>query len=171
MNTPSCRRLAYLLIALLGLAAGPLHAQREKLPVEDLEVVEKKWPDAKRTFTGLRYIVLTPPPAGSPSPERGMTVEVLYKGMLLDGTVFDRSPDADHPLRIRLGRGELIEGWEEALQKMHKGEKWLLIVPPELGYGTRGKPPSIPRRATLVFEMELVNFYHKELPASPPAAP
>ena len=171
MNTPHLRCLAFLLFALLALAGGPLHAQREKLPPEDLEIVEKKWPEAKRTFTGLRYIVLKPATAGTPSPERGMTVEVLYKGMLIDGTVFDQSPDADHPLRIRLGRGELIEGWEEALQKMHQGEKWLLIVPPELGYGSRGKPPSIPRRATLVFEMELVNFYFKDLTPPPAATP
>ena len=41
---------------------------------------------------------------------------------------------------------------------MHKGEKWLLIVPPELGYGARGKPPTIGRNATLVFEMELLDF-------------
>jgi FKBP-type peptidyl-prolyl cis-trans isomerase len=87
-----------------------------------------------------------------------MMVAVLYKGMLLDGTVFDESKDASSPLRIRLGRGELIEGWDEALQKMHKGEKWILIVPPEMGYGARGKPPTIPRKATLVFEMELVEF-------------
>jgi len=81
--------------------------------------------------------------------------------MLLNGNVFDASPDADHPLKMRLGRGELIDGWEEAIQRMHKGEKWTLIVPPEMGYGARGKPPSIPRQATLVFEMELVDFEKK----------
>jgi FKBP-type peptidyl-prolyl cis-trans isomerase len=85
-------------------------------------------------------------------------VSVLYKGMLLDGTVFDQSPDEKHPLVMRLGRGNLIEGWEQALQKMHKGEKWLLIVPPEMAYGARGKPPTIKRNKTLVFEMELIDF-------------
>lgn len=156
MNTPALRRLAFLLLALLGLA--PLHAQREKLPMEDVEFVEKKWPDAKRTFTGLRYIILKPGDQAGPMPEKGMEVSVLYKGMLLDGTVFDQSPGADHPLKIRLGRGGLIEGWEQALQRMHKGEKWLLIVPPEMAYGARGKPPTIKRNTTLVFEMELVEF-------------
>lgn len=157
MNTTH-RPLALFLLALLGLGAVPLHAQREKLPMEDLEVVEKKWPVTKRTYTGLRYIVLKPGEKDSPRPEKGMEVVVLYKGMLLDGTVFDQSPDAEHPLRIRLGRGNLVEGWEEALQKMHKGEKWLLIVPPEMAYGARGKSPAIKRDATLVFEMELVDF-------------
>jgi FKBP-type peptidyl-prolyl cis-trans isomerase len=151
------RRSAFLVIALLGLGALPLHAQREKLPPDDLEIVEKKWPDAKRTFTGLRYIVLKPGKPDSPNPVPGMVVSVAYKGMLLNGTVFDEA-DAAKPLRIRLGRGNLVDGWEEALQKMHRSEKWLLIVPPELAYGSRGKPPGIPRSATLVFEMELVDF-------------
>lgn len=158
MSTLPVRRLAFLSLALLTLGAAPLQAQRQKLSPEDREFVEKKWPDAKRTYTGLRYIVLKPGDQGGPSPVPGMMVTVHYKGMLLNGTVFDQSTDAKHPLRIRLGRGELIDGWEEALQRMHKGEKWLLIVPFELGYGARGKPPLIPRQATLLFEMELADF-------------
>ena len=161
MKSTLIRRLTVLTLALLAWGVSPLHAQREKLPPEDLEIVEKKWPAAKRTYTGLRYVVLKEPVPGSPSPSSGMLVTVLYKGMLLDGTVFDQSPDANHPLKARIGRGELIDGWDEALQKLHKGEKWLLIVPPEMAYGSRGKPPSIPRRATLVFEMELVDFSHQ----------
>jgi len=155
---PLVRRLAVLTLALLGAGAGPLLAQREKLPPQDLEIVEKKWPEAKRTFTGLRFIVLEPGDKAGPSPEAGMMVNVMYTGMLIDGTVFDRTPDRDHTLKVRLGRGELIEGWDQALQKMHKGEKWLLIVPPEMAYGRVGKPPTIPRQATLVFEMELIEF-------------
>jgi FKBP-type peptidyl-prolyl cis-trans isomerase len=151
------RRLAFLVLALLGLSAPLLHAQREKLPPDDLEIVEKKWPDAKRTYTGLRYIVLKPGKQNGPSPVPGMLVSVIYKGALLNGSVFDEA-DASKPLKIRLGRGNLIEGWEEALQKMHRGEKWLLIVPPELGYGSRGRLPSIPRSSTLIFEMELADF-------------
>jgi FKBP-type peptidyl-prolyl cis-trans isomerase len=158
VNTTNRHRLAFLFLALLGLGTAPLHAQREKLPMEDVEYVEKTWPEAKKTFTGLRYIILKPGDTAGPSPEKGMEVSVLYKGMLLDGTVFDQSPDASHPLTLRLGRGNLIEGWEQALQKMHKGEKWLLIVPPEMAYGARGKPPTIKRNKTLVFEMELVDF-------------
>jgi FKBP-type peptidyl-prolyl cis-trans isomerase len=158
VNTPTLHRLAFVLLTLLSLSAAPLHAQREKLPMEDVEFVEKKWPGAKRTFTGLRYIILKPGDVAGPMPEKGNEVSVLYKGMLLDGTVFDQSPDEGHPLTMRIGRGNLIEGWEQALQKMHKGEKWILIVPPEMAYGSRGKPPTIKRNATLVFEMELVDF-------------
>jgi len=145
--------LAGLLLATLT----PLAPAREKIPPEDLEVVEKKWPDTKRTVTGLRYIVLTPGDASGPSPQSGDFVKVTYKGMLLDGKEFDSSPP-NNPLKVRIDRGELIEGWDQALQRMHKGEKWLLIVPPEMAYGARGRPPSIKRYATLVFEMELLDF-------------
>lgn len=159
MTSTVLRRLSFLFAALLALGAVPLHAQREKLPMEDLEIVEKKWPNAKRTYTGLRYIVLQPATdPKSATPEDGAKCTVLYKGMLLDGTVFDESQGRDSPLRARICRGELIQGWDEALQRMRRGEKWLLIVPPEMAYGSRGRPPSIGRNATLVFEMELLDF-------------
>lgn len=158
MKTTNIYRLVLLGCTLLASGVGPLYAQREKLPPEDLAVVEKNWPEAKRTYTGLRYIVMKAVPTNTPSPVPGDVVKVLYKGSLIDGTVFDQSPDPEHPLTIRLERGELIEGWDQALKMMHKGEKWLLILPYELAYGTRGRPPSIPRRATLIFEMELLDF-------------
>lgn len=155
MNPRSFFRPACILI-LLGLLA-PLAPAREKIPPEDLEIVEKQWPDTLRTYTGLRYIIMAPGDAKGPTPKSGDPVAVAYKGMLLNGKIFDQSaPGA--PLRLRIDRGELIDGWEEAIQKMHKGEKWLLIVPPELAYGARGKPPLIKRYATLVFEMELIDF-------------
>ncbi len=157
MITPSLRSVLLLASGLLAFAVAPLHAQRERLPPEDLEIVEKRWPDAKKTYTGLRYVVLQPGQADGPMPKSGDMVSVVYKGMLLDGKIFDQNT-AENPLKIRVDRGDLIDGWDEALQKMRKGEKWLLIVPPELGYGARGKPPTIGRYATLVFEMELLDF-------------
>jgi FKBP-type peptidyl-prolyl cis-trans isomerase len=162
MSPNSFRPIVLLSLVLLGLGAVPLHAQREKLPMADLEVVEKRWPDAKRTYTGLRYVVLQPAtdPKSTP-PAEGTKCTVLYKGMLLDGTVFDASPNRETPLVARIDRGELIQGWDEALQRMRRGEKWLLIVPPEMAYGSRGRPPTIGRNATLVFEMELVDFEKK----------
>lgn len=153
------RRFAFLFLAFASFSLAPFaSAQRERLPPEDLEIVEQRWPDAKKTSTGLRYIILKPGDADGPTPMPGSRVKVLYKGMLLDGTVFDEATDPAKPFNPRIGRSELIAGWDQALERMHKGEKWLLIVPYELGYGTRGNPPKIPRRATLVFEMELLDF-------------
>lgn len=156
--SPVLRRFAFLFLTLFCASAATLHAQRERLPPEDLEIVEQRWPQAKRTSTGLRYVVLKEGDQSAPAPQAGDRVAVLYKGMLLDGTVFDQSLDPANPFRPRVGRDELIAAWDQALTRMRKGDKWILIVPFELGYGTRGNPPRIPKRATLVFEMELLDF-------------
>ncbi|HWA24234.1 MAG TPA: FKBP-type peptidyl-prolyl cis-trans isomerase [Lacunisphaera sp.] len=154
MKTTHLPRLFCLCLSVLAATSA---GAREKLPPEDLEIVEQRWPDAKKTYTGLRYIILEPGDAKGPTPTGGTVVAVSYKGMLLNGKVFDETADKP-PLRVRLDRGALIEGWEQALQMMHKGEKWLLIVPPEMAYGAQGKPPMIKRYATLVFEMTLLDF-------------
>lgn len=156
MNLRRFFRPVFCSLLLAGLLA-PFATAREKLPPEDLEIVEKKWPDTKKTYTGLRYVVMEPGDASGPTPKSGDKVSMEYVGMLLDGKVFDRSAP-DTPLKVRIDREGLISGWEEAIQKMHKGEKWLLIVPPEMAYGARGKPPTIKRYATLVFEMKLLDF-------------
>ncbi len=156
--SPFRRTTWFFLFVLAATFAPQARAQRERIPPEDLEIVEQRWPDAHKTSTSLRYIILKEGDKDGPTPQPGMRVKVLYKGMLLDGTVFDQAQDPEKPFSPRVGRRELIEGWEQALQRMHKGEKWILIVPYELGYGSKGSPPKIPRRATLVFEMELVDF-------------
>lgn len=129
-------------------------AQREKLPLRDLETVESKWPNAYRTSTGLWTEVLQQ--GNGIQPERGDVVHVLYKGWLLDGTQFDQAQDRNKPFSFRLDRGRVIAGWEYGLLLMREGEKRVIIVPHEMGYGTRGRSPDIPRQATLVFEVELI---------------
>jgi FKBP-type peptidyl-prolyl cis-trans isomerase len=149
------RFLGWMLLSVVLAAPLTVQAQREKLSPEDLEIVEKTWPEAKRTSTGLRSLVLKP--GEGELVKVGDLVSVLYKGQLLDGKVFDENKDPTKPLMVRVGRGQVIEGWEQGLQLMRPGEKRLFIIPFELGYGTRGDPPKIPRRATLVFEVELLD--------------
>jgi len=153
------------LAALSVIGATALQAQREKLPPEDLEFVEKNWPEAKKTTTGIRYIILREGEGESPKP--GDKCYVLYIGRLLHGQIFDQKQDKDDPFIFRVRRDEVIEGWDQLLQVMKKGEKRLVIIPPELAYGTRGRPPTIPRSATLVFEMELLDFKKSESSAQP----
>jgi FKBP-type peptidyl-prolyl cis-trans isomerase len=141
---------------LLGVLASPLHAQRETLPPQDQEIVKQKWPDAKRSISGLRYVVEKEGTGDPANP--GDQVSVLYTGMLLDGTVFNEAKDPNNPFTFRVGRGLVIEGWDQALRLMREGSKMTLIVPYELGYGTRGNPPHVPRAATLVFEIELLKI-------------
>jgi FKBP-type peptidyl-prolyl cis-trans isomerase len=154
-------RLARLfLFACLVVSPLVLHAQREKLSPEDLELVEKQWPTAKKTSTGLRYVVMAEGEGEHPKP--GDLVSVLYRGAVLNGRIFDENFDRDHPFTVRVGRGMVIEGWDQGLQLMRRGMKMLLIIPYELAYGTRGSPPKIGRQATLVFEMELLDIKHDE---------
>ena len=144
------------LLLLVLLAAPALRAQREKLPSDDLEIVEKTWPNAKKTNTGIRYIVEREGQGDVAQP--GDMVSVVYVGTLLNGRIFDRISDPSRPFTFRLGRDVVIQAWDDSLERMKKGERRLVIVPPEMGYGTRGMPPRIPRDATLVFEMELVEI-------------
>ena len=148
------RFLRWIVLSVALTAPLAVQAQREKLPPEDLAIVEKTWPEAKKTSTGLRSVVLKE--GAGEQIKVGDLVSVLYKGQLIDGKVFDETKDPTKPFTFRVGRGQVIEGWEQGLQLMRPGEKRVLIVPFELGYGTRGDPPKIPRRATLVFEVEVV---------------
>ncbi|MEN9632888.1 MAG: hypothetical protein RL077_1292 [Verrucomicrobiota bacterium] len=132
------------------------HAQREKLPPDDLAEVEKTYPMAKKTNTGLRYVIVKEGEGEQPKP--GDKVNVLYVGQLLNGKIFDEAKDPTQPFTFRVRRDMVIEAWDQVLQLMKKGEKRVVIVPPELGYGTRGQPPKIGRNATLVFEIELLSF-------------
>jgi len=143
------RFVCLLLFLLSVIAPVALRAQREKLPPEDLAIVEETWPDAKKTSTGMRYVILEPGAGESPKP--GDLVAVHYVGRLLDGTVFDQCAEGQPPFKFRVARDQVILGWDQILQLMKKGEKRLVIIPPELGYGSRGQPPRIPRNATLVF--------------------
>lgn len=156
-NTRPVRAAFWLSVIVVLLGAAALHAQREKLPWEDREIVEKNWPNAKKSSTGLRYVILKEG-AGEATPQPGDLVKVLYEGRLLNGTVFGQQLDPAKPFPVRVGRDQLIAAWEETIKQMKRGEKRLIIVPYELGYGTRGDPPRIPRRATLIFEIELLDF-------------
>jgi FKBP-type peptidyl-prolyl cis-trans isomerase len=143
--------------ALIGAACWPTPAQaRAKFTFEESEIIEKRWPEARQTSTGLRYIVVKE--GSGPLPRPGDRLKVLFRGMFLDGKVFDQALDPEAPFTFRLERGEVILGWDEALGQMKRGEKRILITPHSLAYGTRGRPPSIPRSTPLVFEVELLDF-------------
>jgi FKBP-type peptidyl-prolyl cis-trans isomerase len=102
--------------------------------------------------SGLQYRVLKSGPATGVSPKMGDEVQVVYQGRLLNGTVFDATTDAD-PASLQVG--ELVPGWNEALQLMRPGDEWELYIPPNLGYGDEPKGP-IPGGSTMIFRMTLV---------------
>lgn len=110
--------------------------------------------DTITTDSGLKYIVII---AGDGRrAERYRPVRVHYTGWLEDGTLFDSSLLAGEPAEFELGAGRVIRAWDEAVNMMRVGDKWRLIVPPELGYGSRGYPGVIPSDATLIFDIVLI---------------
>jgi FKBP-type peptidyl-prolyl cis-trans isomerase len=109
---------------------------------------------AVTTASGLQY---TDEVVGTgATPQKGQTVTVHYTGTLLNGKKFDSSVDKGVPADFRIGVGQVIKGWDEALMTMKVGGKRHLIIPPALGYGPIGRPPDIPGNATLVFDVELM---------------
>jgi FKBP-type peptidyl-prolyl cis-trans isomerase len=148
------RSLYTLTLACLLLAPAVLHAQRERLAPDQLDFVEKTWPTAHKTNTGIRYII-EKQGVGEP-PKPGDKVSVLYTGTLLSGKLFDQQLDPQHPLTFRVRRLAVIEGWDQVLQLMRPGEKRLVIIPSDYAYGSRGQLPNIPPNSPLVFDMQLV---------------
>ncbi len=103
--------------------------------------------------SGLQYRVLTEGSGDKPTADS--QVRVHYKGTLLDGTQFDSSYDRGEPAQFQAG--QVIQGWQEALQLMSVGSKWQLFIPPNLAYGENGRP-SIPSNSLLIFEVELLEI-------------
>lgn len=107
-----------------------------------------------KTESGLRYKFITK--GTGAKAEVGKKVSVHYKGMLADGTVFDSSYKRKEPIEFPLGKGHVIEGWDEGIQLLKVGDQARFVIPPHIAYGQRGAGGVIPPNATLIFDVELV---------------
>lgn len=143
-------------------------AYMAKLQAEGLASSEKFMTEVKARKgvttlpSGLAYEMLKAGEGAAPKPTD--TVRVNYVGTLPDGTKFDSSLDSGQPADLDLGR--VIPGWTEGMQKVQKGGKIKLYVPPQLGYGEMGSR-GIPPNSALVFEVELLDI--NPAPAAQPA--
>ncbi len=109
------------------------------------------------TASGLQYEVLKP--GDGPKPTDSDSVKVNYKGMLVDGTVFDSSDKHGGPATFAVGG--MIKGFTEALELMPVGSKYRVVIPADLAYGAQGAGGDIGPNATLVFEIELLGIVGK----------
>ncbi len=113
----------------------------------------KKREGVKETPSGLQYRVLADG-KGTRNPTWASTVQVRYKGALIDGTVFDETTTAPAEFEA----GAVIKGWQEALEMMNEGDKWSVVIPANLAYGCKGKGDKIKADQVLVFDIELVKI-------------
>jgi FKBP-type peptidyl-prolyl cis-trans isomerase len=130
-----------------------------QLSTEESAAIAEKYNTATTRPSGLRFIVRSPG-SGDATPRSGQEVTVNYEGrLLLNEKKFDSSYDRHKPFTFMTGVGRVIPGWDLMIQEMKLGEKRTVIIPWWLAYGAAGRPPIIPEKASLVFEIELLGFH------------
>ncbi|MDR1374114.1 MAG: peptidylprolyl isomerase [Treponema sp.] len=125
----------------------------------DMALIERQYPAAEQSPSGLRFIILIQ--GGGPKPQPGSTVSLIYKGMFLSGEVFDSSDLHGGPQDFPAGR--VFPGLNETILDMRRGEKRTAVIPPELAFGEHGFKDEqgrevFPPHTFLVFELELVQI-------------
>jgi peptidylprolyl isomerase len=137
--------------------------QVEEQPQEQVEQgIPQVKGDTVTTESGLKYVDFVK--GTGEKVKAGDRASVHYTGWLLDGTKFDSSKDRDQPFVVEVGAGRVIKGWDEGLQGIAVGGARMLIIPAELGYGSRAMGP-IPANSNLIFEVEVLEI--KQPPAMP----
>ena len=115
----------------------------------------------------LRYIDTVIGTGPLSEPRKYYTVH--YTGWTTDGTKFDSSVDRGTPITFPYGARQVIPGWDTGFEDMHVGGKRRLFIPYQLAYGESGRPPVIPAKADLIFDIELISM--SDTPPAPPPAP
>lgn len=127
--------------------------QAENAAIE--QQLEKLSAGFDKTDSGLRYKFIQK--GDGEQAEKGKTVSVHYTGTLENGKTFDSSYPRKKPIEFPLGKGHVIQGWDEGIALLQVGDKARFVIPPDLGYGARGAGGVIPPNAVLIFDVELMD--------------
>ena len=132
--------------------------EKDKIKKLELDKIISITKGMEKTKSGLFHLIENK--GNNDFPSIGSTVSVHYTGKLVDGTIFDSSYQRNNPISFVLGKGQVIKGWDEGLLKMAKGGSGKLVIPSNLAYGENGAGGIIPPNSTLIFDLELVDFFN-----------
>ncbi len=131
--------------------------EKDKIKKLELDKIISITKGMEKTKSGLFHLIENK--GNNDFPSIGSTVSVHYTGKLVDGTIFDSSYQRNNPISFVLGKGQVIEGWDEGLLKMAKGGYGKFVIPSNLAYGENGAGGIIPPNSTLIFDLELIDFF------------
>ncbi len=156
-----CLRVSFL-IFIAGFSAARsqqevIYEGMDFMTPRDSEIVAQKIPDAEVIAGGIRFKE-TKSGEGL-FIERGNTVETIYTGRLLDGTIFNRKTGGWHTFTFKVGAEprQIIRGWEMSVSRMKEGGKYTVAIPPQFAYGENGRKDQVPPYATVIFDIEILN--------------
>jgi peptidylprolyl isomerase len=151
-------------------AAKPVKPAAPPVAVEDPKDAPPGVPKIEGTpkpLYALRYVDIVIGTGPIAVPRKYYTVH--YTGWTTDGTKFDSSVDRGTPFSFPYGARQVIAGWDTGFDNMHVGGKRRMFIPYQLAYGETGRPPVIPAKADLIFDIELLDM--SDTPPPPPGAP
>ena len=131
--------------------------EKDKIKKLELDKIISITKGMEKTKSGLFHLIENK--GNNDFPSIGSTVSVHYTGKLVDGTIFDSSYQRNNPISFVLGKGQVIKGWDEGLLKMAKGGSGKFVIPSNLAYGENGAGGIIPPNSTLIFDLELIDFF------------
>ncbi len=146
-----------IILSLLALCIISTTMAQKKNNNKNNTKVEKEF----TTESGLKYKIIQN--GTGQRAKAGDNVLVHYTGKLTNDTIFDSSVKRGQPFKFKLGAGQVIKGWDEGIALLNIGDKAVLTIPSELGYGERGAG-TIPPNATLIFEVELISIIEPPKP-------
>ena len=131
--------------------------EKEKIEKQELDKIISITKGMEKSKSGLFHMIDNK--GNNNFPSIGCKVSVNYTGKLIDWNIFDSSYQRKNPISFVLGKGQVIKGWDEGLLKIAKGGAGKLVIPSNLAYGENGAGGIIPPNSTLIFDLELIDFF------------